>query len=150
MSASPSVASGPEHYSESRATVLNEAFNALLLLNGGGSSLLIAFLQDHWKESPDLAIAILTGVAYMALGLVFAIPIPLLRYRHSHLWEDRERKRTEGANSDELSRHDAWRKPYVCAYLSCYTLSMACFTGGTAFIVARAFVLLLYGVGAKA
>lgn len=130
-----------EHYSASRAQVLNEAFNSLVLLHGGGAVALIAFLQDNWGQHPDLSKVIVSGIAFLVLGLAVAIPIPLLRYRHSHLWEQREKSRVGGelGKVDEL---DKKRRPYVRAYLGCYVLSMICFVIGAGWIVCGALRLL--------
>jgi hypothetical protein len=130
-----------EHYSASRAQVLNEAFNSLVLLHGGGALALIAFLQDNWGKYPALSKVIVSGIGFLVVGLVLAIPIPLLRYRHSHLWEQREKARL-GNDQTTVDEIDKKRRPYVRAYLSCYVFSMVCFAFAAGWIVCGALRML--------
>jgi hypothetical protein len=128
-----------EHYSEGRANVLNEAFNGLLLLNGGGVTVLLGFLQANWKETPpELKRLVLVGIAGMVVGLIFAVPIPLLRYRHSHLWEKEVAARRQGKEG-VVTGLERSRRKYWVGYLVCYLGSMAWFVLGAVFIVCAAF-----------
>jgi hypothetical protein len=130
-----------EHYSGARAEVLTEAFNGLLLVNGGGVIALLAFLQQHWTAADKtLPTILLGGAVCMVFGLVAALPIPLLRYSHSRLWEAREALTAEG--QAEPVADERKRKRYRRGYFTCYIVSMLGFTVGAAYVVCRAFALL--------
>jgi hypothetical protein len=120
---------------------LNEAFNSLVLLHGGGAVALIAFLQENWGECPALSKIIVSGIGFLVVGLIIAIPIPLLRYRHSHLWEQLEKAMREN-DQNSIDNLDKKRQPYVKAYLSCYVFSMICFAFAAGWIVCGALRML--------
>ena len=139
------------HYSASRAEVLNEAFKALVLLNGGATVALLGFLQSNWNPQTPLLRVMIVGIAVFVIGLVFAVPIPLLRYWHSHLWEKEEKARkaadlAEAENKQaeaekmkaEAESKKAERMPYWHGYIGCHFVSIVCFVFAALWILTGA------------
>jgi mannose/fructose/N-acetylgalactosamine-specific phosphotransferase system component IIC len=100
-------------YALSRAELLTEGFKGLLLVNGGGAAALLAFIAQIVDKSPRLAELSLHGVAFMAVGLSFAMLVPFLRYHHSH-WAQKREKSGRTKNMKSLF----WLAYIVSQYLS--------------------------------
>jgi hypothetical protein len=103
-------------YALSRSELLTEGFKGLLLVNGGGAAALLAFIAQIVDKSPRLAELSLLGVAFMALGLGFAMLVPFLRYHHSN-WAE---KREDGGNTKNMKSR-FWYGYTISQYLSITT-----------------------------
>jgi hypothetical protein len=63
-----------------RDEMMNNAVKGLLLANGGGAVALLAFLQAIWREQDAPLRSMVAALILMALGVIFAALVLLLRY----------------------------------------------------------------------
>jgi hypothetical protein len=66
-----------------RDQAASELVRALLLINGGGATVLLAFLKAIWKSDKALAQATVWSLLFLGVGAALAAGFHLLRYRAS-------------------------------------------------------------------
>lgn len=134
-----------EHYSDSRAKLLNEAYKVLVVILGGAVIALLAFLQANW-ENQALSAIIVSGLWWFVAGLACATWIPLLRYYGSFYLEKKEgavreieaaKKKGEESRdaAQRKQRYESLRKWCRRGFLTCFPLAMACFVVGAGWIL---------------
>ena len=79
----PSPGLQPRDFTEQRNDALREGVKGLLLINGGGATAMLAFLQATWTTKPQLAKYIVGCIAFLAVGLLLAGLVQFFRYRAS-------------------------------------------------------------------
>jgi hypothetical protein len=107
-------------WTEQRNDAMREGVKGLFLMNGGGAVALLAFLQEIWKEIPDLRIYVLVSILVLSFGVVFASLVQFLRFKAS--WELQNQDKT------------GWEKSRKY-YLRFSYLSIGAFVLGIGFLV---------------
>lgn len=79
----PSPGLQPRDFTQQRDDALREGVKGLLLINGGGATAMLAFLQATWTTKPQLARYIVGCIAFLAAGLFLAGLVQLFRYQAS-------------------------------------------------------------------
>lgn len=79
----PSSGLDPRDFTEQRDDAFREGVKGLLLINGGGTTAMLAFLQATWATKPQLAKYVVGCIALLALGLFLAGLVHFLRYQAS-------------------------------------------------------------------
>ena len=95
----------------------------LLLINGGGATAMLAFLQATWTTKPQLAKSIVGCIAFLAVGLVLAGLVQFFRYQASFSFQG--------------GRSRAFRI-YRCLYLTAAYASLGAFLLGMRTLVGGA------------
>ena len=75
-------------FTEQRNEALREGVKGLLLINGGGATAMLAFLQATWTTKPQLAKYVVGCVALLAVGLFLAGLVQFFRYQASFAFQD--------------------------------------------------------------
>lgn len=70
-------------FTEQRNDALREGVKGLLLINGGGATAMLAFLQATWATKPEIAKYVVVCIAFLAVGLFFAGLVQFFRYQAS-------------------------------------------------------------------
>lgn len=70
-------------FTEQRNQAVSSAVTALVLINGGATVALLAFLQAMWDKNSGAMYAIVAGMLVYSLGVLFAALISLFRYQAS-------------------------------------------------------------------
>ena len=78
-----------------RDQAASELVRALLVVNGGGATVLLAFLQAIWKSDKALAQATVWALLILGVGAALAASFHLLRYRASVHYQGGDRERGE-------------------------------------------------------
>ena len=104
MTTSQSPGLQPKDFTEQRADALREGVKGLLLINGGGATAMLAFLQATWTTKPHLAKYVVGCVGVLAIGLFLAGLVQFFRYQASF--------DTQGKNS---KRANVYRWLYIAA-----------------------------------
>lgn len=106
----------PQDFTEQRNEAMVQTVRGLLLVNGGGAVVLLAFLQAIWSDprAIDLAHSIILGIGFLAAGLVVALGVHPLRYMTAFRFQARRRTWV------------LWR----LGYLLCTVASLALFASG--------------------
>ena len=77
----------PKDLTEQRDDALREGVKGLLLINGGGATAMLAFLQAIWTTKPEIAKYVVGCIAFLALGLFLAGLVQLFRYQASFAFQ---------------------------------------------------------------
>ena len=112
-------------YRLSRAQLLTEGYK-------GGAAALLAFVQATWGEHRALANLALGGIGFMIAALFFAMLVPFLRFHHSWLAEEYERR---------PHARRAWQIVLRVAYQICQYLSAGLFLIGAGGLVWKGLAL---------
>lgn len=81
-------------FTEQRNEALREGVKGLLLINGGGATAMLAFLQATWTTKPQLAKYVVGCIALLAVGLFLAGLVQFFRYQASFACQDQGPKST--------------------------------------------------------
>ncbi len=113
------------------------AVKGLMILNGGGSIALLAFLGQTWDIEPTLRTPVVLGIGLVTLGIVFTVTSAHLRTRamHSHLNNLRKEHLPEDSKEriileGELNKENyCWRKYMysTSVYIPIRSVSLLCF-----------------------
>jgi hypothetical protein len=74
-----------------RAEILNQAVAGLLTINGGAAIAVLAFLGNIVKDNPQMALALLSGLAKFSGGVLLASIIHFVRFFRAFLTESPSR-----------------------------------------------------------
>ena len=118
----------PRDFTEQRNDALREAVKGLLLINGGGATAMLAFLQATWTTKPQLARFIVACIASLAVGLFLAGLVQIFRYQASFSFQG--------------NRPRAF-KIYRCLYLTAAYASLVAFLFGVLALVWGAWCTVL-------
>lgn len=77
----------PKDLTEQRNDALREGVKGLLLINGGGATAMLAFLQAIWTTKPEIAKYVVGCIAFLAVGLFLAGLVQLFRYQASFAFQ---------------------------------------------------------------
>src|SRR5512138_3721750 len=91
-SSDPNVLSA-EARTRQRDQAASELVRALLLINGGGATVLLAFLQSVWDKDKALAYTTIWAILTLGVGAALAGMFHLLRYRASIHYQREDRQR---------------------------------------------------------
>jgi hypothetical protein len=115
----PSPGLQPKDFTEQRNDALREGVKGLLLINGGGATAMLAFLQATWATKPQLAKYIVGCLAFLAGGLFLAGLVQMFRYQASFNFQS-------GRSASKIFR---------CLYLTAAYGSLAAFLLGALTLV---------------
>lgn len=77
----------PKDFTEQRNDALREGVKGLLLINGGGATAMLAFLQAVWQTKPQIAPFVVGCIAFLAFGLFLAGLVQFFRYQASFVFQ---------------------------------------------------------------
>ena len=63
-----------------------QGVRGLFLINGGGAVALLTFLQAIWGTEPAMVPWVVRGLVCLAIGVVFAAAVPILRAKTAEHW----------------------------------------------------------------
>ena len=107
-------------FTEQRNDALREGVKGLLLINGGGATAMLAFLQAIWPTQQLMAKYVVVCIACLAFGLCLAGAVQFFRYQASF--------------SFQSGRHSAFNC-YRALYLGAAYGSLLAFLLGIAVVV---------------
>ena len=110
----------PKDFTEQRNDALREGVKGLLLINGGGATAMLAFLQAVWPIKPQVVTYIVICIAFLALGLFLAGLVQFFRYQASFTFQG--------------GRHVAFKR-YRFLYLATAYGSLVAFLVGVSVVV---------------
>jgi hypothetical protein len=109
----------PGVFTGQRDDAIREGVKGLLLINGGGATAMLAFLQAIWATKPQIAKYVVLCIACLAFGLFLAGLVHLFRYQASFAFQSGMDRR--------------WR--YRFLYLAAAYGSLGAFLVGIAIVV---------------
>jgi hypothetical protein len=77
----------PKDFTEQRNDALREGVKGLLLINGGGATAMLAFLQAVWATKPQIVPFVVGCIAFLSFGLFLAGLVQFFRYQASFAWQ---------------------------------------------------------------
>ena len=83
----PSPGLQPKDFTEQRNDTLREGVKGLFLINGGGATAMLAFLQATWTTKPQIAKYVVGCIALLAIGLFLAGLVQFFRYNASFAFQ---------------------------------------------------------------
>jgi hypothetical protein len=117
----------PPDFTRQRDEASKEGVRGLLLINGGGSVALLAFLQAIWAVDKQLAKYVVIGIIFFAIGVAFAGVASFLRYHASFNFQP--------------GKKDRWLL-YRRGYIGCWYTSLSLFLAGSGVVVSGAWFIL--------
>ena len=110
----------PRDFTHQRNEDIREGIKGLLLINGGGATAMLAFLQATWSTRPQISCYVAVCIGCMGVGLAFAALVPFFRYHASFAVQENRR--------EDFKRH---RRLYLAAFV----VSLSMFLVGVFFVV---------------
>jgi hypothetical protein len=132
-------------FTDQRNDAMREGVKALLLMNGGASVALLAFLQAVWATDRLLAVAVVFGLWFFLAGVVLAGLVHLFRVHTSNDTQWYLELRNAGRSPDELKGIQLSITVYTNLYFGSAYLSVGLFIVGVLVVLLKANCLLTYG-----